>query len=310
MALTRRLPDWSASGEEPVFSENVPPPFDDIARDCLRRDPRVRWSLADIAARAGFGGPAQPAIPTRELRQGTATARPASVPPSVVPQRKVNPAPPNFPFKRRSNAGAYVAVAVVLALVGIFVLPRLFRSGAIHSQAIDLETGSQTGLQTDSASRERPRRPAQAPARANPGNPQARDRAARQQAAGETRSPVAGEKPEALSDVRGNALRRGLTAGQVAQQVLPDVPTSASETIHGTVRVGVRVSVDAEGSVTETDLDSAGPSKYFARLALEAAQQWKFEPPKMDGRSVLSDWLLRFQFTENGTKVTSTQSDP
>lgn len=101
-----------------------------------------------------------------------------------------------------------------------------------------------------------------------------------------------------------------MTAGQVADQVIPEVPESARNTIHGTVRVGVRVSVDSSGNVTEAELDSPGPSKYFARLALEAAQQWKFEPPKMEGREVLSDWLLRFQFTGQGTKVIPVQSDP
>ena len=68
--------------------------------------------------------------------------------------------------------------------------------------------------------------------------------------------------------------------------------------------------MDSSGNVTEAELDSAGPSKYFARLALEAAQQWKFEPPKVEGRNVLSDWLLHFQFTEKGTRVIPEQSDP
>jgi TonB family protein len=96
----------------------------------------------------------------------------------------------------------------------------------------------------------------------------------------------------------------------VAQQVVPDVPKSARETIRGTVRVGVRISVDSEGNVTEAELDPAGPSKYFAQVALDAAQQWKFEPPKVEGRNVPSDWLLQFQFTGKGTKVIPVQSDP
>jgi TonB family protein len=68
--------------------------------------------------------------------------------------------------------------------------------------------------------------------------------------------------------------------------------------------------VDTAGNVTEAELDNSGPSKYFARLALEAAQQWKFEPPRMQGQSVLSDWLLHFQFTGSGTKVVPVQTDP
>jgi TonB family protein len=96
----------------------------------------------------------------------------------------------------------------------------------------------------------------------------------------------------------------------VADQVVPDVPQSARDTIRGTVRVSVRLSVDTAGNVTEAELDLPGPSKYFARLALEAAQQWKFDPPKMQGQNVLSDWLLNFQFTGQGTKIVPVQSDP
>ena len=310
MALTQRLPDWNASGEEPIVPENVPPPFDDIARHCLLREARARWSLADIAARASFGSPAQPAAPKQELRQSAATPRPAGGPRLAAPQRKAIPGPPKFTAKRRSNAGAYLTVAIVVALVGIFVVPRLFRGGAINSQTSDSQTRSRADSQTDSTAPEQPTRSAQAPARAKPVIPEARERAERGEAASETSSPVGVEKPEALSGVRADALRRGLTAGQVAQQVLPDVPASASATIQGTVRVGVRVSVDSAGNVTEAELDSPGPSKYFAHLAVEAAQQWKFEPPKMEGRNVLSDWLLRFQFTQSGTKVIPVESDP
>jgi len=62
--------------------------------------------------------------------------------------------------------------------------------------------------------------------------------------------------------------------------------------------------------VTEAEFDSPGPSKYFARLALEAAQAWKFAPPRVDGRNVLSDWMLRFEFTKDATKVFPTQTAP
>jgi protein TonB len=96
----------------------------------------------------------------------------------------------------------------------------------------------------------------------------------------------------------------------VARQVLPDVPPSARRTIRGKISVGVRVSVDSSGKVTDAELDSPGPSKYFARLALEAAQRWTFDPPKMDGRSVLSDWVLHFEFTGSGTKAVPVEAAP
>jgi len=93
--------------------------------------------------------------------------------------------------------------------------------------------------------------------------------------------------------------------GEVAHQVLPDVPQSAKNTITGTVKVGVRVEVDSSGKVTSARLTSPGPSKYFANLALKAAQRWEFSPPEADGQAAASAWLLKFRF-----RRTSTQADP
>ena len=61
--------------------------------------------------------------------------------------------------------------------------------------------------------------------------------------------------------------------------------------------------VDPSGNVAGTTLDSAGPSKYFARLALQAAQRWKFAPAKVDGQGVPSEWILRFEFQKTATNV-------
>ena len=50
-------------------------------------------------------------------------------------------------------------------------------------------------------------------------------------------------------------------------------------------------------SVDET-LENPGPSKYFARLATDAARKWRFAPAdNQDSR----EWLLRFEFTHDGT---------
>ena len=95
----------------------------------------------------------------------------------------------------------------------------------------------------------------------------------------------------------------GLVQGEVLRQVLPVVPQSARDTIRGTIRVSVKVAVDPSGSVTDAKLDSPGRSKYFANLALQAAQRWEFAPAKVDGRNVSSEWILRFEFEGTGTRV-------
>jgi TonB family protein len=91
---------------------------------------------------------------------------------------------------------------------------------------------------------------------------------------------------------------------------MPEVPQFARATIHGKFQVGIRVAVDAKGNVTNAGFESAGPSKYFANLALEAARQWKFKPERSDGRPVSSVWILRFQFTRAATEITPVEVSP
>lgn len=98
--------------------------------------------------------------------------------------------------------------------------------------------------------------------------------------------------------------------GQVIQQVLPDIPQSARDTIQGTVRVSVRVHVDPTGSAVGAQLDSPGPSKYFAGLALRAAERWKFRPLKIDGQDRSSEWILRFGFSRTDTAVDPVRASP
>jgi TonB family protein len=88
------------------------------------------------------------------------------------------------------------------------------------------------------------------------------------------------------------------------------VPRNARNTIRGNVRVSVRVSVDHAGKVSAAKLDSPGPSRYFANLALQAARNWRFQPPQIDGHSVASEWILRFQFGRTETQVLPAEAAP
>ncbi|MGE5206528.1 MAG: TonB family protein [Chlamydiota bacterium] len=94
--------------------------------------------------------------------------------------------------------------------------------------------------------------------------------------------------------------------GPVVREVLPKVPKSARDTIHGTIRVRVRVALDPAGNVTGARFESAGPSKYFARLSLQAAQGWKFAPPQTQGPNTATEWQLRFDFRRDSTHVVPT----
>ena len=91
---------------------------------------------------------------------------------------------------------------------------------------------------------------------------------------------------------------------------MPDVPQKVSATIHGKVQVSIRVTVDPGGNVSNASVDSPGPSKYLAKLALQAAQRWRFNPPQVNGQAVASEWVLRFEFGHTATEVTPVEVTP
>lgn len=87
-------------------------------------------------------------------------------------------------------------------------------------------------------------------------------------------------------------------------EVLPTVPRSALQTIRGTVRVVIRVTIDKQGRVVAASSQDRGPSRYFERLALESSRQWTFTPAATDEpRSA----LLRYNFTRDGATARANQ---
>ena len=71
-------------------------------------------------------------------------------------------------------------------------------------------------------------------------------------------------------------------------------------TIHGVIKVMVRLSVDRSGRVSNEAIEVPGPSKYFARLATEAAKKWRFSTATSEDARKR---LLQFEFSRSGTTV-------
>lgn len=90
----------------------------------------------------------------------------------------------------------------------------------------------------------------------------------------------------------------------MVHEVTPTVPEKIQNTIQGRIYVTVRVLVDPAGDVTAALMEKPGPSKYFARLADNAAREWKFAPSEEDGDRV---WLLSFRFTRDDVTVRATE---
>jgi hypothetical protein len=84
----------------------------------------------------------------------------------------------------------------------------------------------------------------------------------------------------------------------VVHQEIPDISQTARQSIQGTIKVSVRVTVDASGNVVAESLENRGPSNYFARVTNDAAKRWTFIPAEnQDSRRM----LLEFAFTRAGT---------
>lgn len=274
--LTQRLPSFKAEQGDPVLPQDLPPLFLDIVRGCLRRDPQHRWTIAEIAAR--LHSPVHSPRPAPKAPQ-----RPPVQPPRPVSQEKKPLALLEKFAKRRFVVPGVITLAIVVAII------------------VGLALRRQPQARQDTAATSTQQKPAaQQSARPSPRNPNSNKMAQ----AGRTKpSPVAPSSPAASAPV---ATTHPVPAGnEVVHRVLPEVPESAQDTIQGTIRVSVRVQVDRSGNVAGSELDSAGPSKYFARLAMQAAQGWKFAPSQDDSRT----FILRFEFTDSDTTAFATKSN-
>jgi TonB family protein len=100
------------------------------------------------------------------------------------------------------------------------------------------------------------------------------------------------------TEVEPKVLEPPAAAPSPINEVIPNVSRSAMETIRGTIRVSVRVIVGKDGTVLVATAEEPGPSRYFARLALEASRKWTFAPQDSAEQRVT---LVRFYFKRTGT---------
>jgi TonB family protein len=304
--LTQRLPTWEWKGqEEPELPKVLPAPFGDIARQCMRRDPQRRCTLPEIASRLD---PDAPALGTQIRVEQRPVAPPVVQTPKVkealkprVEVAKPRPAAAKVSSGAPKRGYAIPAIAIAAAaLIVIFAAPKLLnRSRAALREA-------------EASAPEKPKAvlKAQAKPKATETRPASEKLVAKRLDSGGAAPMAAAGIPQPKPAPVTRKPLGEFVRGAVAHQVLPDVPQSASETIRGTVRVSVRVQVDASGKVVGADLDAAGPSKYFANLALKAARGWEFTPAKVGGEDAPSEWILRFDFAQDGTNVSSAERAP
>jgi TonB family protein len=291
-ALTQYPPTWlNGRAEAPSLPANLPPAFADTVQRCLSRDPANRPTVPELQTQT------QPSeAPPRVAPQPAARAEPVIPVPGPEPAMRAV----SRPFSEspaEPKRGMLVPALVSLLVLAVIVWggARLFRGHAKPEQIA--ASASETAIPAEptapplNAPPSLPNAPATTPAPVTPSNAAA---------PAPNMSPPARKSARAKPPVaaRGQASAGGVSA--VLHEEIPSVPLSARSTIHGHVKVGVRVTVDNSGRVVHDSLDNPGPSRYFNHMASEAAKKWRFAAADDRGSR---QWVLRFEFGREGTTV-------
>ena len=293
-ALTQRAPVRSGErGESVVLPTDFPVAFIDIVRRCLSRNPAQRPSVADFQEwlQGGSVAPAVVAVPPPPA--AAVAAKPAANDGATrLVIRAVlssEPVPEPEPHRKSWVLPIVIVVAVLgLGWAGVHWFMGQPDSGAASSDAGSTGAAATVAPADGSATAGADAQSSGVPATS--GAPEASSGSA-------TRSGVA---PAASPPSRGSMRAVPSSDPAVLHEEIPNIPLHSRETIHGHVKVIVRVTVDKSGTVVSDVLENPGPSKYFARVAGQAASKWKFAPADHENTR---QWLVRFEFSRDGTKA-------
>jgi TonB family protein len=251
----------------------------------------------------------EPAVPLAKQSKAKAPPLRPRMPPTPVAKPAAPPEPVELPN--------YVLplVAAVVVLVAAIALPKILRRDTASSASTST---SQTNTVPSSAGNSANAPISSTPQPGNPApTPSAKTDSPAKSAAALTKPTPAPAAPapaklntEPARAVSPKRASSNPDRGEVLDQILPRPSSGALSTIQGTLRVVVRVQVDAAGNVTQAMLDNPSSSKYFADKSLQAARGWVFLSPAPEGHSVPSEWLIRFEFTPAGINAFPSQVKP
>jgi len=266
--LTREPPAWDRAGD-PEVPASMPAPYRDIALRCLRVDPRRRCSLADVQRDLDSPKKAATAPPV---------PRPEPQPVAVRPPR---------------GKMAWLAAGVIAGVVLIGAI--LSRHSSPPAPPPPVVAATVTPSPAPAVSDPKPapfpdqpsaeRRSPESPAVVPPSN---------EQKTGEV-LPAPTPTPVPLPQTQ--PAETGAT-----ERPQPVVPPQYLATIHGSVRIVVRVQVDSAGTVSRAEIATSG-GRYFDRISLETARKWKFEP----GESARA---IEFDYRPGGCKASERTRRP
>ncbi len=294
--LTKYPPVWNRErAADPTVPQSMPEPFASFARRCLRSDPARRITISEITARLA------PAKQDPAKLTPDPAVKLAKTPP-LRPGSETSPS-------RRRIALPLAAAALVLTASGIwYALSHREQPSAPVPQAQTAPAA--TPAQTPAPPSEAQPKPAatseEAPSQPTPPDSTSTPSQAPAPVTAPAPAPAAAPPPQSQvqPQIDQTSAPTATTINPaIVTEILPDIVPSALNTINGTLRVSVQLTVGADGLVAGATLASPGPSKYFSGKSLEAARHWKFKPA-----SAPSNWTLEFQYRQNGIHVVAEQT--
>ncbi len=282
--MTQHLPAWDpARMSPPEVGPAVPQPFREIAQLCLELDPAKRCGLREIGDRLQ-GGRLDSRTKDRPAGRGEGKTAPVAAAGGKRAQVEAIAA-----SQKKTAKGPYLLVlaAAIAVIIFLMVRPR-------PSSGPDQAASSSSSMQTSSPQPSAP--PVSSPQTAPPTSSSTPGQAAPVEKA-------SAQVPPSAASSSGE--QKTAAAGEIVERAMPQVSPSARRTISGKIKVRVRVVVDSAGNVTEARLKDAGPSRYFARVALEAARRWKFAAAPDSNRRA---WTLLFAFTRARTEASASRA--
>jgi outer membrane biosynthesis protein TonB len=275
-ALTRSRPATASEARDGVaLPRDLPASFRELVTWCLSRRPYDRPKVTEIEAWLRRQSAAAAPVARPEPAAVAAVIKPDPVPPPTeIPKVAREPAMPARPIPQPAAARTVGAG---------FALPEAWKRWSFTLPvigAVAILLLSWVGIRVLRTPRE-PARPAAAATRQAPLQAGS--------AATTVASPPAMPAPAQASPAAGPA---------VVHAEIPNVPVRARHTIHGHIKVSVRVIVDKQGNVVAALADHPGPSRYFARLAITAAKKWTFSPADTQAQRL---YAVHFVFSRDDT---------
>lgn len=274
-ALTQRTPTWSDEKRQAIaLPASIPAPFARTVKRCLSLSPDIRPSVIELQAQYN---------PTPTTAHVTSDHQP----PTSESLRDVIPSQPSA-FAHR----LLLALAVLL-FIALAVWIGLQPSGKSSQRDLPpraVPAPVPAPALVASVSTVMPAEPKPEPESVPEAEPEAQ----------------AALEPESRAESQPEAEPLPVpppTAPSALVEVSPEVSRDVLDRMKGRVFVTVRVLVDPAGDVIGVFMESAGSSRYFARVAEEAAREWKFAPVGERGTRV---WLLRFEFSRDGINSRAT----